>query len=145
MPVLAREAGTQVFRELTEHPEDEQVPGVAALRLDGGLFFATSDALQDRIREVVNAGDGLTGIVLDCSGIAYVDSQGSAKIADILDLTEQAGVTLRLAALRPAARAVLDREGVLGRIGPDRIHGNVHRAVEAQLATTAAPPDAPSG
>ena len=145
MPTLAREAGTQVFRELSEHPEDEEVPGVAALRLDGGLFFATSDALQDRIREVVNSSDGLTGIVLDCSGIAYVDSQGSSKIADILDLTEQSGITLRLAKLKPAARDILEREGVLERIGADRIHGSVHRAVEAQLAGSAAPPDAPGG
>ena len=53
MPLLGREPGTQVFRELDEHPEDEQFPGVVVLRLDGGLFFATSDALEDRIREVV--------------------------------------------------------------------------------------------
>ncbi len=142
MPTLARETGTQVFRELSEHPEDEEVPGVAALRLDGGLFFATSDALQDRIREVINSSDGLTGIVLDCSGIAYVDSQGSSKISDILDLTEQSGITLRLAKLKPAARDILEREGVLERIGPDRLHGSVHRAVEAQLAATPPPPGA---
>ena len=41
MPVLGREAGTQVFRELDEHPDDEQVPGVVVIRMDGGLFFAT--------------------------------------------------------------------------------------------------------
>ena len=52
MPLLGREPGTQVFRELDEHPEDEQFPGVVVLRLDGGLFFATSDALEDRVREV---------------------------------------------------------------------------------------------
>ena len=49
---LGREPGTEVFRELDEHPGDEQFPGVVVLRLDGGLFFATSDALEDRVREV---------------------------------------------------------------------------------------------
>jgi SulP family sulfate permease len=142
MPTLGRQSGTHVFRELSEHPEDEQVPGVVALRLDGGLFFATSDALQDRVREVINTSGGvLTGIVLDCSGIDYVDSQGSAKLGDILGLTEQAGITLRLAKLKPAAAAILDRDGVLERIGPDRIHGSVHRAVKAQLGSAAVPPD----
>ena len=48
----------QVFRELDEHPEDEQVPGVVVLRLDGGLFFATSDALEDRVREVASSTPG---------------------------------------------------------------------------------------
>jgi anti-anti-sigma factor len=97
MPLLGRESGTQVFRELDEHPEDERFQGVVVLRLDGGLFFATSDALEDRIREVALSAPDVTGIVLDCEGVGFIDSQGSAKLREILELTEQAGVTLRLA------------------------------------------------
>src|SRR5207342_2520935 len=41
MPLLGRQAGTQVFRDLDQNPGDETYPGVAVLRLDGGLFFAT--------------------------------------------------------------------------------------------------------
>ena len=58
------------------------------LRLDGGLFFATSDALEDRVREVALSTPGITGIVLDCEGIDFIDSQGSAKMREILELTE---------------------------------------------------------
>jgi anti-anti-sigma factor len=136
MPVLAREPGTQVFRELDEHPGDEQFAGVTVLRLDGGLFFATADALEDRVREVALSAPGSTAIVLDCGGIDFVDSQGSAKMSEILNLTKQAGVTLRLARLKPPVREVLERDGVLGRIGDDKIHGNVDHAVHAQLAVS---------
>jgi SulP family sulfate permease len=139
MPLLGREAGTQVFRELDEHPEDERFPGVVVLRLDGGLFFATSDALEDRIREVALSASGIGGIVLDCEGIDFIDSQGSAKMREILELTEQAGVTLRLARVKPAVRELLRRDHVLDRIGGERIHGNVHRAVEAQLLAADTP------
>ena len=104
------------------------------LRLDGGLFFATADALEDRIREAAMSAPGVTGIVLDCGGMDFIDSQGSAKMREILKLTEQAGVTLRLARLKPAVREVLARDGVLDRIGEDNIHGNVDHAVNAQLA-----------
>lgn len=133
MPLLGREGGTQVFRELTEHPDDEQFPGVVAIRLDGGLFFATSDALNDRIREVASSSPGLTGIVLDCEGISIIDSQGAATMGEILRLAGDAGLTLRLARLKPAVRAVLERDGFIARLGADRIHGNVYRAVKAQL------------
>jgi len=133
-PVLAREAGTHVFRELDEHPGDEQPTGVVVLRLDGGLFFATADALEDRVRDVALSVAGVTGIVLDCGGMDFIDSQGSAKMLEILELTGQAGVTLRLARLKPAVREVLKRDGVLGRIGDDKIHGNIDHAVTAQLA-----------
>jgi high affinity sulfate transporter 1 len=133
MPVLGREPGTQVFRELDEHPGDEQFPGVLVLRLDGGLFFATSDALEDRVREVALSTPGITGIVLDCEGIDFIDSQGSAKLGDILELTNQADVTLRLARVKPAVLELLERDGFLDRIGRDRIHGNVYRAITAQM------------
>ncbi len=136
MPLLARERGTQVYRELDEHPTDEQVPGVVILRLDGGLFFATSDALEDRVREVALSTPGVAGIVLDCEGIDFIDSQGSAKMGEILDLTNQAGVTLRLARVKPAVEEVLRRDGFIDRLGNDRSHGNVHRAVEAQMGDT---------
>ena len=136
MPVLAREPGTQVFRELDEHPGDEQFAGVTVLRLDGGLFFATADALEDRVREVALSAPGSTAIVLDCGGMDFIDSQGSAKMSEILNLTKQAGVTLRLARLKPPVREVLERDGFLGRIGDDKIHGNVDHAVNAQLAVS---------
>src|SRR5207342_1460088 len=54
MPLLGREPGTQVFRDLVENPEDETVAGIAVLRLDGGLFFATAEALEDRVRELTD-------------------------------------------------------------------------------------------
>ena len=132
MPTLGREPGTQVFRDVIENPADEQVPGVAVVRLDGGLFFATADALEDRIRTVIQS-EGPRCVVLDCEGINFLDSQGSATIDDLLVLCRQADVTLRLARVKPGVRAVLDREGVIERLGVDHIHGNVHRAVEAQL------------
>ena len=133
MPLLGREPGTQVFRELDEHPADEQFPGVVILRLDGGLFFATSDALEDRVRDVALSTPGITGIVLDCEGIDFIDSQGSAKMGEILELTTQADITLRLARVKPAVNEILERDGFLERIGDDRTHGNVYRAVQAEM------------
>jgi anti-anti-sigma factor len=134
MPALGREPGTQVFREADGHPGDEIVPGIAVIRFDGGLFFATADALEDRLREVIQSTPGLTGIVLDCGGINFVDSQGAAKLADIVVLARESDVNLRLTRLKPAVRAVLERDGAIERIGADMIHGNIHRAVQAEQA-----------
>ncbi len=143
--MLAEQAGTQVFRELAEHPDDEPVPGVVVVRLDGGLFFATSDALEDRLRELIHDTPRLTGVVLDCGGINFIDSQGAAKMDDIVDLAEDSGITVRLARLKPGVRAVLERDGALARLGDDRIHGNIYRAVQAQLEMPPATPDLPQG
>jgi SulP family sulfate permease len=138
MPMLGREAGTQVFRDLDENPGDETFPGIAVLRLDGGLFFATAEALEDRVREFADDGDRRRALVLDLEGVNFVDAQGSAKITEIQQLTEADGVTLRLARVKPQVLAVLEADGVVDRIGADHFHGNVHRAVEAQLAEASA-------
>lgn len=132
MPVLGRERGTQVFREVDEHPEDEVLPSVAVLRFDGGLFFATADALEDRLRDVIQSEPALTGVVIDCEGINFIDSQGAATMADLVTLARDAGLDLRITRLKPGPRAVLERDGVIALVGADHIHGNIHRAVQAE-------------
>jgi SulP family sulfate permease len=134
MQLLGREPGTQVFRELDEHPGDETFAGIAVLRLDGGLFFATAEALEDRVRALTDDGTKMSGLVLDLEGVNFVDSQGAAKLTELRDLTESEGVTLRLARVKPQVLRVLTADGIVDRIGRDHLHGNVHRAVEAQLA-----------
>ncbi len=134
MPLLGREAGTQVFRDLDEYPDDQTFRGIAVLRLDGGLFFATAEALEDRVRELADGDQKPHALVLDLEGVDYVDSQGAAKLTQILELMQANGVTLRLARVKPAVHNVLRADGAIERIGVDHIHGNVNRAIESQLA-----------
>ena len=134
MPLLGREAGTQVFRGLDENPGDETFPGIVVLRFDGGLFFATAEALEERVRQLTEDGNDTRALVLDFEGVNFVDSQGAAKVSEIHELTRSEGVGLRLARVKPQVLAVFEADGIVERVGPDHVHGNVHRAVEAQLA-----------
>jgi len=131
---LGREPGTQVFRDLESHPEDETTPGVVVLRMDGGVFFATADAFVDQVRAAL-LDPGVHSVVLHFAGVNFMDSQGAATLSEIIRAAEAADVELRLAAVRPTVRRVLEREGAVELLGTDRVHGNVHRAVAA-LGTT---------
>ena len=98
-----RAGNAGVPRRATRIPDDETFPGYAVVRLDGGLFFATAEALEERIRELaLDADPPLRAVVLDIEGVDFVDSQGAAKLAEILDFAESAGVELRLARVKPA-------------------------------------------
>ena len=133
IPLLGREPGTQVFRDLDEHPDDETFAGVVVLRLDSGLFFATAQALEDRVRAFADDGGApLRGVVLDLEGVNFIDSQGAEQLAAIHELVTSRDATLRLARAKPGVLAVLRADGFVERLGTDHIHGNVHRAVEAQ-------------
>ena len=102
MPLLGREPGTQVFRDLDENPGDETFPGIVVLRLDGGLFFATAEALEDRVRALTEDGPApLRALVLDLEGVNFIDSQGAEQLAAILELVQSDGAALRLARVKP--------------------------------------------
>ena len=137
MPLLGREPETQVFRDIEENPDDETFEGIVVLRLDGGLFFATAEALENRIRDLV-VDERVRALVLDLEGVNFVDSQGVAKLTEIHELLLADEIGFRLARVKPRVLAVLRADGAVDRIGPDHVHGNVHRAVQAEL-------DAPRG
>ena len=133
MPLLGRQPGTSAFRSLEEYPDGETYPGLLVVRLDGELFFVTADALGDRLRDaVVDAETAVNGVIIDCAGVNFIDSQGSAKLGELAELGDEAGISLRLARVKPPVMRVLLADGVAQQIGVDHIHANVDRAVEAE-------------
>jgi SulP family sulfate permease len=97
---------------------------VAVLGFDSGLFFATAEALDERVR-----GLRATVLVLDCSGINFIDSQGAEKLAEL----QAGGLELRLAQVKPQVLAVLAADGFAG-----EIYETVDLAVRGERARTPA-------
>ena len=106
--------------------------------MDGGVFFATSDVLEDRVRTAL-LGPDVRGMVLHFAGVNFVDSQGAAAVSEIIRMTAEAGVELRLASVRPAVRRMLERDGVVQQLGADHLHGNLPRALAALTVTGSEP------
>ena len=135
MPILGREPGTQVFRDVFEQPRRRARPrrgrGAARRRTvlrDRGRPRGPGPRPRPRDAATSRASS------LDCEGINFLDSQGSAKLSTTCALLcDQAGVALRLARVKPGVRAVLEHDGLVERLGADHIHGNVHRAVAAHV------------
>ena len=133
MPLLGRERGTQVFRDLDENPERRDVPRRRRAAARQRPVLRDGQALEDRVRALAEDGSAPLGaVVLDLEGVNFIDSQGAEQLAAILELVESDGATLRLARVKPTVLAVLARTASSTRLGADRIHGNVQRAVEAQ-------------
>ncbi len=138
MPVLGLVPGTQAFRSSEEYPDIETHPGLLVIRFDAGLFFASAEALEDRLRELAqDAETAYETIVLSCEGIDFIDSQGSGKLADILQLAATYGADIHLARVKPHVLDLLRRDGVIETLGEDHVHANVYEAAKHALA---APP-----
>jgi len=129
MPVLGRQPGTQAFRSVEEYPDGEMYPGLLVMRFDAGLFFASSDALEDRLRELAqDAETRFDTIVVSFEGVGFIDSQGSAKISEILGLAETYGAEVRLARVKPEVLHLLRLDGVIDQLGEHNVYSNVYEA-----------------
>ena len=108
------------------------------MRFDSGLFFASADALEDRLRELaLKADPPLHTIVIDFEGINFIDSQGSGKMTELVELATNYDIELRLTRVKPEVKKVLRRDGVIDSLGESQIYGNVYEAAADQIPDTA--------
>jgi high affinity sulfate transporter 1 len=137
MPELGRQPDSTAFRPLADFPDGETFPGLLVMRFDGGLSFATSELLEDTVRNAVqSAQEPVTSVILDFAGVNFIDSQGSAALAKISRMTTTAGAALRLARVKADVMLVLRADGVVDLIGDDHFHANLDEAVTLELAST---------
>jgi high affinity sulfate transporter 1 len=140
MHVLGREPGTQVFQGVDDHPDSETYPGLLVLRFDAGLFFASADALVDRLVDLYHRADPrLHTIVLDFEGVNFVDSQGAYTLAEIIELAESRDIELRLTRVKTEVKELLRRDGIVDRLGEGQIYGNVYEAAADMIPEVPAP------
>ena len=112
-----------------DYPDGDTYPGLLVLRFDAGLFFASADALDDRLTTLYEQADPkLHTVVLDFEGIHFIDTQGADKVAELLDAGESYDVEIRLCKVKAEVKALLRRDGLVDRIGEDRIYDTVYDA-----------------
>ncbi len=138
---VRRKPGTNVFRRRTDaHPEDEAVPGLVLLRVEGRVFFANAERVIDAMVLIVERADPAV-IVLDCSAVIDVEYSALKMMSQAEDRVRQHGAELWLAALNPEVRRVVERAPLaLGRaIGRERMFYNLEDAVAHFRARGPAP------
>lgn len=134
MPVLGRKPGSEVFHSIDEYPDSETYPGLLVMRFDAGLYFGSSDALEDRLRELAEDADPrLHTVVIDFEGVNFIDSQGSSTIAEIQELAEAYGGEVRLTRVKPDVLSLMRRDGVIEKLGEDKVYGNVYEAAADRI------------
>ena len=108
------------------------IPGLLIVRPDEMLFFANVASVRDGILAAVEATEPRPIVVLlDMSLSPEVDVPVVEALEDLHERLTDAGIELWLSYLRPDARLLLDRAGVLALVGGERIHA---RVVDAILA-----------
>jgi high affinity sulfate transporter 1 len=128
---LGRRPGSTAFEPLRASSEYRTIPGMLVLRFSAGLFFATADTLQDRLRQAALTTDRepIRVVVIDFGGVNFIDSQGAATFKQIVATGRDNAIDVRIARVQPAVLSVFEADGVIAELGPDHVHPNLDEAV----------------
>jgi sulfate permease, SulP family len=106
-----------------------ECPQLALLRVDGSLFFGAVDHVKDELEEMRASASARRHVLLIGSGINFIDVAGAELLAQEADAQRAVGGTLYLCNLKPTVVDVLERAGLVDRIGRDRIFSTKDEAI----------------
>jgi SulP family sulfate permease len=95
--------------------------------LTGPLFFAAVSSFNEAFAHL----EGVRTLVLSMRGVPLVDTSGVQALAHLLERLEHQGGELYLAALHPPVESMLERAGLLARLGRDRVFWSADQAIHA--------------
>ena len=133
---LGRKPGSDVFRPLGDHPNDETFPGLLIARTEGRLFFANTSSVIDKLWPLVHQAAPQV-LVLDCDAIPDIEYTALLSLTKFEKQLSKAGVTLWLAALNAKPLHVVERAPLGATLGHERMFLNLEQAVEATCSALA--------
>ncbi|MDK1388305.1 SulP family inorganic anion transporter [Sinorhizobium sp. 8-89] len=130
--LLGRLAGRDGFYKLHRNQAARPVPGLAIFMVQGSLLFFNTDYVRERLRAVIDALPANTRwFVMDASAIAQIDISAAAMLEEVHDDLGKRGIALAIAELHFEAREILERAGVIAKIGTGMIFEDLDDALDA--------------
>lgn len=117
----------RIWVDLDRHPAATTYPGIVAVRVEGGLFFANADHVRQRLAELAT-GD-TRALVIDGETVPFIDVTAADMLAELAAQLADSGVEVLLAHQIGQVRDVLARAAAPDR--PLRIYPTLAEAVAA--------------
>ena len=105
-------------------------PKVTAIRFDGQLYFANVNYFEESILYLVSNDPELKCIVVVSSGINGLDASGVDMLQNLIDRLRQNGITLVFCGIKGPVSEVMERSGLIDRIGRENIFVSEKAALE---------------
>lgn len=139
--LLGRIPGRDGFYKLHRHKQAEPVPGVVIYLLQGSPLFFNADYVKSRIEDIfAKLGPDTKGFIFDAGASAQIDSTAAVMLDEIRAMAEERGMKFAIVELHSEPLEVLERSGVLAKIGPAMIFDELEEAVDAFSTNTDLPP-----
>jgi SulP family sulfate permease len=133
--VMGRKPGTDVFRPLQDHRDDETFPGLLLVRTEGRIYFANAPRVREKALALIQQEQPQV-IAIDCSAIPDIEYTALKQLTDLEERLREAGIALWIVALNPDPLRTIQRSSLGEVLGRERMFFNLEQAVEAYVAGT---------
>ena len=141
--VMGRLPGTKTYRNIERNPEAVTRSDIIILRVDAALYFANVAYFKDKLREIEEKDPELRALVIDAYPMNRIDSSAAHALLEIIEDAQRRGIRFYFAGVKGPVMDVLERAGIVDRIGRDHFFMEVHDAVEAAEAALNNQPQTP--
>lgn len=129
---LGQVEGTDSFRDIERNPDAHPIAGLLIYRIDDELFFANAAFFVRDVKDrLIGADLPARAIVLDMEGVSDIDTTAVQQLGELLDDLDVADIAVTMARVRQPVFEMLERSGIIDRIGADAIYLEVDDAVDA--------------
>ncbi|MBK8047150.1 MAG: SulP family inorganic anion transporter [Anaerolineales bacterium] len=122
------------YSDLERHPENEPVPGVLIVRLDGPLYYASALTFKEKVKTMV-AESQPRAIVFDAGSQDVLDVTSVEMIKSLVHELHGRGIVVTFAEVHAPALEYSRKTGLLEIVGEEHIFPTVDAAVRSAEAT----------
>jgi high affinity sulfate transporter 1 len=126
---VGRVPGTEIYRPMVDHPDDETIPGLLILRAEGQLNFASSPRALEKMRALILERQPQV-VILECSAIPDFEYTALQRLATGEEKLREAGILLWLAGLNPVPLSTIQRSPLGDTLGEEGIYLDIIEAVK---------------
>ncbi len=118
----------------SEHYRLKGCRHISVVRFDGALFFANASYLDEQVARFRTEQPDLRYILLDARGINDMDASGEEALALLVDRVRAANLGFAMSGVKGQVMAVMERTGLLAKIGMENLYPDTRTAVEDIVA-----------
>jgi len=130
MAIIGRIPGSAHFRNEKRH-QVLTYPCLLAIRIDEGLHFANTEAVNDFIEQAIMEHPDARQLLLVCSAVNVLDGDGIELLQDWSERLKSQGKTLHLAEVKGPIMDKLHKVNFNGQLMPGQIFLSTHEAFMA--------------
>ncbi|HSZ33102.1 MAG TPA: STAS domain-containing protein, partial [Puia sp.] len=111
--VLGRIGNTSHFSDITRHPDNLIIPGIAIMRIESSILYFNTENIYEKINHHLNTIDrNLRVLILDLGAAPYVDVAGSKMLMNLALEFQKNGKQIRMVGALSNVREILRKQGL---------------------------------